>query len=52
MLMYSKMAIIILNPESSWETQLITVMESPLEDFWAEVGEKERWEIPWDNPSL
>lgn len=42
MLVYTKMTIIILNTESSWEAQLITVSETPLEYFWAEVGEKER----------
>lgn len=49
MLIYGKIIIIILNPESSSEAP---VMETPLEDVWAEGGEKERWEIPWDNPSL
>lgn len=27
-------------------------METLLEIFWAKAGEKERWEIPSDNPSL
>lgn len=50
--MNSKMTVIILNPESSWKAQLIAVMETLLEDFSAEAGEKEGWEIYWDNPSL
>lgn len=50
--MNSKMTVIILNPQSSWKAQLIAVMETLLEDFSAEAGEKERWEIYWDNPSL
>lgn len=37
------MATVVLNPKSSLGAQLITGVEAPLEDPWAEI--RERWEM-------
>lgn len=44
------MATVVLNPKSSLGAQLITGVEAPLEDPWAEI--RERWEMSQNSCSL